>query len=76
MKNRLYWSFICLSIDFYATSSGALKACACVCWDGGQRAMSVEQPQLEVSEMILSINSLEAADNSSPLGGRLWSSVS
>lgn len=31
--------------------------------DGVQRVMSVEQPQLEVYETILSINSLEAADN-------------
>lgn len=31
--------------------------------DSGQRVMSVEQPQLEVYETILSINSLEAADN-------------
>lgn len=37
--------------------------CACVYRDGGQRVMSVEQPQLEVYETILSINSLEAADN-------------
>lgn len=31
--------------------------------DSGQRVMSVEEPQLEVYETILSINSLEAADN-------------
>lgn len=37
--------------------------CACVYRDGVQRVMSVEQPQLEVYETILSINSLEAADN-------------
>lgn len=31
--------------------------------DGVQRVMSAAQPQLEVYETILSINSLEAADN-------------
>lgn len=44
--------------------------------DGVQRVMSVEQPQLEVYETILSINSLEAADNLSFFffpRGRLWS---
>lgn len=37
--------------------------CACVYRDGVQRVMSAAQPQLEVYETILSINSLEAADN-------------